>query len=478
MNIFSRRRLILTLGILISYLLGFSILIYSAEHLEAFISFCAPTSGIAIIDIPSRQLIQTISLDGIGVSDWLFGSPDNKYIYFVTGASLLARLEVVSKNIQYYTVPGLSNVCLVRPGICSKDGKTIFLINRGPTHASLFYINTDTFQVYKEIDLSNIIEDYGLTIAPEGLLDISPDGNTIFVSDYNAQVRVGAFDIASGTLINKTWIAPGGYNRLQDFEIAPSGEYALITTCMFGEGMVKLNLHTYEYERLGIYGQGEIRFFDDSKRAFIFPKLASGGDMALKIFNAETKLFEPMTFLARAFSGAPPQGKFTANHDLFVYYDSARTYTVPPAKICFLNPLDYSLSYIIPGMEFCGSMVIAEYSDVIDVSIDIKPGSFPNSINLGSNGNIPVSIFSTLSFDARTIDPASVTLAGASVLLRGKSNWLYIIEDINNDGLEDMIVHIDTTALQLSVGDIDAVLEACTISGVKIRGTDSVRIVQ
>jgi hypothetical protein len=60
---------------------------------------------------------------------------------------------------------------------------------------------------------------------------------------------------------------------------------------------------------------------------------------------------------------------------------------------------------------------------VIEVSIDIKPGSLPNanSINLASAGSVPVAILSSPSFDARTINPDSVSLAGAHVKLVGKS---------------------------------------------------------
>jgi hypothetical protein len=40
----------------------------------------------------------------------------------------------------------------------------------------------------------------------------------------------------------------------------------------------------------------------------------------------------------------------------------------------------------------------------IPVLIDIKPGSDPNSINLGSRGTVPVAILSTQDFDATTVD--------------------------------------------------------------------------
>jgi hypothetical protein len=118
-----------------------------------------------------------------------------------------------------------------------------------------------------------------------------------------------------------------------------------------------------------------------------------------------------------------------------------------------------------------------EYYGVIEVSIDIKPGSDPNSINLGSQGNVPVAILSTADFDATNIDPTTVTLAGASVKLKGKGTPMASFEDVNGDGLMDIVVHVDTTAFELSLGDTEALLEGETYDGVCIRGTDTVRIV-
>ena len=72
----------------------------------------------------------------------------------------------------------------------------------------------------------------------------------------------------------------------------------------------------------------------------------------------------------------------------------------------------------------------------VNVDIDIKPGSDPNSINLGSNGNVPVAILSSADFDATTVDPYTVTLAGAEVSLKGKAQTpMASVEDVNGDGL-------------------------------------------
>ncbi|MGH9203892.1 MAG: SBBP repeat-containing protein, partial [Vicinamibacterales bacterium] len=113
----------------------------------------------------------------------------------------------------------------------------------------------------------------------------------------------------------------------------------------------------------------------------------------------------------------------------------------------------------------------------LDVAIDIKPGSFPNSINLGSAGTVPVAIFSSATFDARTIDPLTITLAGAQVKLKGKGTPQYSVEHVDNDGRLDIVVHVSTEALQLTENDTEAVLNGVTSDGRRIRGSDSIRIV-
>lgn len=117
-------------------------------------------------------------------------------------------------------------------------------------------------------------------------------------------------------------------------------------------------------------------------------------------------------------------------------------------------------------------------SPMISVAVDIKPGEFPNSINLGSRGTVPIAILGTVAFDPRTVDPASVTVASAPVKLKAKGTVMSSLQDVNGDGRLDLVVHVNTETLQLTNIDTEAVVNAITFDGRFIRGSDSIRVVQ
>lgn len=125
--------------------------------------------------------------------------------------------------------------------------------------------------------------------------------------------------------------------------------------------------------------------------------------------------------------------------------------------------------------QFEASPSVAE----LEVEIDIRPGAYPNNVNLGSHGIVPVAILSSADFDATEVDPATVVLSGASVAIRGHGNKLLTNEeDVNDDSLLDLVVKVETENFDPDqFQDGYAYLTAETYDGVPVVGSDEITIV-
>lgn len=111
---------------------------------------------------------------------------------------------------------------------------------------------------------------------------------------------------------------------------------------------------------------------------------------------------------------------------------------------------------------------------IIEVQIDIKPGSFPNSIDPKSKGKIPVAILTTDSFDATTVDTSTV-LFGATGMEAAPVH--VALEDVDGDGDTDLILHFNTQETGIVCGDTSALLTGESVSGQEIEGSDSIKTV-
>jgi hypothetical protein len=151
------------------------------------------------------------------------------------------------------------------------------------------------------------------------------------------------------------------------------------------------------------------------------------------------------------------------------YYGAPGTYKFPVAYP-EMTVLGSYLGYPYYGL-WCTFNDITVQLNNIEVAVDIKPGSAVNSINLKSKGVVPVAILTTEDFDALDVDADSVVLAGASPV-RAQ------IEDVNDDGYNDILFHFRTRELtELSSGSTKAALTGATLDGTPISGEDTVNIV-
>jgi len=122
----------------------------------------------------------------------------------------------------------------------------------------------------------------------------------------------------------------------------------------------------------------------------------------------------------------------------------------------------------------------AETQSFKNVSIDIRPLSHRNIINLQSCGYVPVAIFSAPDFDARTIKIETVQMgdAGVKTLVVGKKRIPLTLDlDVNRDGLKDKVVFFDIKALKLANYTGQVCLTGETTGGMSFIGCDSVTIV-
>jgi aqualysin 1 len=118
----------------------------------------------------------------------------------------------------------------------------------------------------------------------------------------------------------------------------------------------------------------------------------------------------------------------------------------------------------------------------VEIEIDIKPTTEPNSISLSSRGRLTVALLSSASFDATTVDPATVRIGTTLVATRPNARPFATFEDANGDGLLDLVVHFSIPEL-VDNGDLTSTTTELTVWAflddgcTNVTGTREVRIV-
>ncbi|HEY5914048.1 MAG TPA: hypothetical protein VJA21_25960, partial [Verrucomicrobiae bacterium] len=115
---------------------------------------------------------------------------------------------------------------------------------------------------------------------------------------------------------------------------------------------------------------------------------------------------------------------------------------------------------------------VVEYEAVSTVAIDIKPGDSQNPIQLSSNGKIPVAILSSSSFDASTVDPATVRFGETGTEAAPVS---YSLSDVDGDKRKDLVCTFNTQDTGFICADKVGKLTATLRDGLfRIKGSDSI----
>jgi hypothetical protein len=149
------------------------------------------------------------------------------------------------------------------------------------------------------------------------------------------------------------------------------------------------------------------------------------------------------------------------------------------------------------GVDYGNSKLVLELPancsaspPVTNVGIDIKPGSYPNSVDLCSFGVVTVAILGSATFDVSDVDLDSLKFGSATPRTVGKGNKSSCnIKDVSGDfsvtmegaadGYNDLVCQYETIDLGDMAGSMEAKVTGTLLSsGWPFEGTDTINIVK
>lgn len=144
------------------------------------------------------------------------------------------------------------------------------------------------------------------------------------------------------------------------------------------------------------------------------------------------------------------------------------------------------LALILPALVFAAQSPAAAdemCTEHTPVTIDIKPGSDVNKINLSSRGLLPVAILSTDGFDASLFNLEAAHLSDAATAegCAGAAAVRWNVQDVNADGRLDLILFFNIRDLNFTADTTTAMLMAHGVYGgaiIHVMGTDAVQVIQ
>jgi len=158
-----------------------------------------------------------------------------------------------------------------------------------------------------------------------------------------------------------------------------------------------------------------------------------------------------------------------------LYYDGAEVasqddafggFGTYPAYLGTYNGSQRFFNGLIDEVRIWGTALTAEQIGSIIVTMDIKPQSCPNPLNVNSKGVLPIAVLGTEDFDVTQIDPATIELEGVDPL-----RW--VLEDVATpynpsgevgeymcttdgpDGYQDLTLKFKTQEVVAALGSVE-----------------------
>jgi N-acetylneuraminic acid mutarotase len=120
----------------------------------------------------------------------------------------------------------------------------------------------------------------------------------------------------------------------------------------------------------------------------------------------------------------------------------------------------------------------------VTVTIDIKPGTYPNCVHIDGHGVIPVAVLGSAELDVTQLDVDTLEFAGLVVKIKGNGDPQCSVEDVSGDfsngpegepdGFDDLVCHFVDDPDAWSPGEGEACVTGNLVDGTPIEGCDSI----
>jgi hypothetical protein len=194
------------------------------------------------------------------------------------------------------------------------------------------------------------------------------------------------------------------------------------------------------------------------------PISAVGADIIFRDTSDVTTLevFDAFGY-SLGFTTTPPDGG--AGDEVFIGFADPRIH-----KAVF----SFDTSDRTVGLD---NLIFEPISELIDVDLDIKPGSDRNPVNLKSKGQLPVVVFGSEELDVSTIDLATLLLNGVALPEKNNGKLFASFDDEDDDGFLDLIMHFALQDLGIEAGMEELLISGSFLDGSEFEGSDLINIV-
>ncbi|MHC4808036.1 MAG: YncE family protein [Planctomycetota bacterium] len=446
--------------------------------------------GVAISPDGTRVYVanQNPSKDGtVSVIDTVPGSPDfHKVVATVTVGSYPGDVATTPDGTRAYVVNYFSDTVSVIDTtsngvvdtIAVGDGPGGIAITPGGTRAYVVNNGSNNVSVIDTVpgspDFHKVVATVSVGSSPT-VPAISQDGSYVYVTNFGSDT-VSVIDTTSNGVVATIAVgdAPGGIAVTPDgTKVYVSNHYPDIVS-VIDTDPDSPTFHTV-VDTVPM-GGWPARIVIAPKPPNLAPTVDAGPDLTVTAFELGETIVHG--------TASDPDGD-----NLMYRWLEGTTALSPYASVDDFGRAPLDLSILASPLGVGDHTLTLEVSDgwetvtdemvlTVAVPIDIMPGSDLNNVSLCSRGVMPVAILGSADLDVNVIVTQTLELAGSGVKVVGIDKLLASVRDVNNDGFDDLVVQIEVENLDLTEGDIEAVLTGELMDGTPIEGTDSVNIVR